>query len=141
MSGEGVEFGFVAALEREVSVVVRGWSRSDVRAPHALHRIYRTANAAAVCAGTGSARAYSASRLLIEKCSPRVLVSIGFAGACVAELQPGSIVVPAVLLEEATGKSFPCAFGRGCLATLDRVAGKGLKQCAAERFGALAVDM
>ena len=67
-------------------------------------------------------------KLLIEKCSPRVIVSIGFAGSCVPHLHPGSVVVPATLLEAATGKSFRCAFGRGQLVTLDRVAGKALKQ-------------
>ena len=45
------------------------------------------------------------------------------------------------LLEAATGKSFPCAFGSGQLVTLDRVAGRLLKEEASARFGALAVDM
>jgi adenosylhomocysteine nucleosidase len=44
-------------------------------------------------------------------------------------------------LEAATGRTFPCVFGCGPLVTLDRVAGKALKQEAFARFGALAVDM
>ncbi len=141
MSTSAVEFGFVAALEREVSGLVRGWGRSNVGAPHALRRIYSSENAALICAGTGVDRAYTAARALIEKCSPRVIISIGFAGSCVLRLHPGSVVVPATLLEAATGKSFDCAFGGGRLVTLDRVAGRALKQEAFARFGALAVDM
>jgi nucleoside phosphorylase len=138
-----VEFGFVAALEREVAAIVRGWSRSDVRMGTAERRIYRGGDrrAALICAGTGKEQAYAASKLLVAQCSPKVLVSIGFAGACVASLHPGSIVVPAAVVEEVTGKSFACALGRGHLVAMDSVAGKGLKRCAASRFGALAVDM
>jgi nucleoside phosphorylase len=139
MSGNAVEFGFVAALEREVSGLVRGWSRSNMRPP--LRRIYSSENAALICAGTGVDRAYTAARAPIEKCSPRVIISIGFAGSCVPHLHPGSVVVPATLLEAATGKSFRCAFGGGRLVTLDCVAGRALKQEAFARFGALAVDM
>lgn len=138
MSANPVEFGFVAALEREVSGIVRGWRRADMQA---ARRIYRSGNAALICAGTGVDRAYTAAKALIENCSPRVIISIGFAGSCVPELHPGLVVVPAALVEAATGKSFRCAFGAGRLVTLDRVAGKGLKKCTAVRFGALAVDM
>ncbi len=144
MSSHTVEFGFVAALEREVAGIVRGWSKSTVRSGDKTWQIYRNGRdggAAVICAGTGSARAYAAAKALVENCSPRVLVSIGFAGACVEFLAPGRIVVPAILVEAATGRKFPCAFGNGELVTLDRVAGKALKQDSCERFGALAVDM
>jgi nucleoside phosphorylase len=143
MSANLVEFGFVAALEREVSgiVRVRGWSAANLEGAGAPQGFYRSRNAALICAGTGVDRAYVAAKLLIEKCSPRVIISIGFAGSCVPHLHPGSIVVPAALLEAATGRTFPCAFGSGQLVTLDRVAGKTLKQQASARFGALAVDM
>jgi adenosylhomocysteine nucleosidase len=73
---------------------------------------------------------------------------MGFAGACVSELlpgmgklSPGAVFVPAKVFQFATGKSFPAAFGFGQLVTLDSVAGKGMKQCSAARFGAQAVDM
>jgi adenosylhomocysteine nucleosidase len=141
MSANSTEFGFVAALEREVSGLVRGWRMTNVQVAGAPLSLYRSQNAALVCAGTGVDRAYTATKLLIEKCSPRVIISIGFAGSCVPHLHPGSIVVPATLLEAATGRTFPCAFGCGQLVTLDRVAGKTLKHQAWARFGALAVDM
>jgi adenosylhomocysteine nucleosidase len=141
MSGEKVEFGFVAALEREVSGLTRDWQKSFVRVAGVQRRIYAGQGAALICAGTGAERAYAAAKVLVENCSPKMLVSIGFAGSCVLNLQPGSIVVPASLLEAETGKVFPCSGGCGQLVTLDRVAGKALKRDARERFGAVAVDM
>jgi nucleoside phosphorylase len=141
MSANPVEFGFVAALEREVSGLVRGWSATRVQIGRERRKVHLEQHAALICAGTGVDRAYAAAKSLIESCSPRVIVSIGFAGSCAPQLRPGSVVVPATLLEAATGKTFACAFGSGRLVTLDRVAGKALKQEASARFGALAVDM
>lgn len=142
MSANSVEFGFVAALEREVSGLVRGWSSTAIEIADGRRTIhYHPRSAALICAGTGVERAYAATRVLIEECSPTVLISIGFAGSCVAQLLPGSIVIPATLLHPATGRTFACAFGCGSLATLDRVAGNSMKQEARACFGALAVDM
>ena len=141
MSQNSVELGFVAAMEREVSGLVRGWSCTEVRIADQSRRIYCKQPVALICAGTGVGRAYAAAKALIENYSPRVIISIGFAGSCEAQLHPGSVVVPAVLLEASTGESFHCAFGSGRLVTLDRVASRGMKQCASARFGGLAVDM
>jgi adenosylhomocysteine nucleosidase len=140
-----VEFGFVAAMPREVQGLVRGWTASDVRGGGKQGRIYRCKQAVLICAGTGVERAYEAAKLLVENCSPQVLISIGFAGACVRELQPGSVVVPASLVDAVTGKEWQCGFGGGRLVgrlvTLGSVAGKAGKQEAFGRFGATAVDM
>jgi adenosylhomocysteine nucleosidase len=132
-----IEFGIVAALEREVTGLVRGWRRGSVEGVPS----YECEKAALVCAGTGISRAQAATKALVEKFSPKVLISIGFAGSCSAELIPGSILVPASVVESATGKSHATAFGQGCLVTVDKVAGPGLKKCSAARFGAQAVDM
>jgi adenosylhomocysteine nucleosidase len=138
MTTPAVEFGFVAALEREVSGLVRNWRVGNAGG---TQRIYQSQNAVLICAGTGVGKAYAAAQLLVENYSPRVLISMGFAGACAPDLAPGAIFVPATLVEAATGKSYATAFGHGRLATMDRVAGKELKRCAFARFGAQAVDM
>jgi len=137
MSTAGVEFGIVAALPREVAALVRGWRASSVQGLPS----FECGNAVLVCAGTGIARAQLAAKAMVEKISPKILISIGFAGSCSAEFVPGAIIVPASVVEFATGKSSSTAFGRGCLVTVDKVAGPGLKRCAAARFGALIVDM
>lgn len=141
MSVTQVEFGFVAALEREVSGIVRSWDRTDLRIAAASRRIYSTKQAALICAGTGISQAYTATKVLIENCAPKVIISIGFVGSCVNELPPGSVVVPASVLELGTGRTFASAFGSGRLVTLDRVAGKAMKQFALAQHNALAVDM
>lgn len=141
MSAPRMEFGFVAALEREVSGLVRDWSRTKAQSADASWPIYCSQQAALIAAGTGAERACAAAKLLIEKFAPRVLISIGFAGSCRPDLCPGAVLVPESLVEAATGRTFHCAFGQGQLVTLDRVAGKALKQQAAAQFGAWAVDM
>ncbi len=141
MSPNPVEFGLVAALEREVSGLVRAWNSTDVRIEDRWQRIYSTRSTALICAGTGVERAYAATKTLVENCSPKFIISIGFAGSCVLQLRPGSVVAPATLLEASTGKSFHCVFGGGKLVTLDCVADRALKQEVSARFGAIAVDM
>jgi nucleoside phosphorylase len=143
MTGLGVEFGYVAALEREVASVVRGWTATSALIGGTERKIYYNyrQQAALICAGTGEGRAYTGARAFIEKCMPRVVVSIGFAGSCVRELVPGALVVPSKLVEASSGKEFACAFGSGTLVTLEQLAGKSGKEDAASRFGALAVEM
>ena len=139
MSVNSVELGFVAAMEREVSGLVRDWTK--VRIEEVPRRIYSNERAALICAGTGTARAYAASKILIERFSPKILISIGFAGSCVPGLLPGEIVVPATALEAATGRTYRCTLGLGQVVTLDGIADKALKQHSFARFDALAVDM
>jgi nucleoside phosphorylase len=143
MSGLGVEFGYVAALEREVADVVRGWTVTTALIGSVERKIFYNykQQAALVCAGTGEGRAYIGAKAFIEKCAPRVVVSIGFAGSCVRELHPGALVVPSKVVDAVSGKEFPCAFGSGTLATLGQIAGKTAKEEAAARFGAVAVEM
>jgi nucleoside phosphorylase len=141
MSRDSVEFGLVAAMEREVSGLMRGWSTTNVRVADVPWKIHRGQRAALICAGIGVAHSYAAAKVLVEECSPRVMISIGFVGSCVTNLGPGSVVVPATVVEAATGRKFNCAYGRGQVVTLDQIAGKALKQEASARFDAQAVDM
>ena len=143
MSGLGVEFGYVAALEREVADVVRGWTQTTTRIGSTERKIFYNykQQAALICGGTGEGRANEAARAFIEKCMPRMVISIGFAGACVPELRPGALLVPSKLVAAASGKEFACAFGSGTLVTLDQLAGATAKEDACQRYGAVAVEM
>lgn len=141
MSINQIEFGFVAALEREVSGIVRSWSRRDVRIATGQRTIYYNERAVLICAGTGTLQAYAAAKELIENWAPRMIISIGFAGSCVREVRPGALVVPVDVVEFGSGRTLPCVFGSGRLVTLDHVAGKSLKGEALTRYEARAVDM
>ena len=64
MSGLGVEFGYVAALEREVARVVRGWTATTARIGSIERKIFYNyrQQAALICGGTGEGRAYIGSQ-------------------------------------------------------------------------------
>ena len=144
-----VDIVFVAALEREVSRAARGWTPTTLRVGRAERRMYydTTERAALVCAGTGPARAYRTARACIEELSPRLLVSIGFAGSCGPEFGPGAVIVPERLVVPAVGdgsvepKEFACACGRGTLLSVNAVTSSAGKRQARARYGALAVEM
>ena len=154
---DAIDIVFVAALEREVSCAVRGWTRTTMRVGRSEQRMYFDSleQAAVVCAGTGYERAYRVARACIEEFSPRVVISLGFAGACVPELGPGAIVVPerVVVPEEVPdpvskspdesygAKEFSCVCGTGALASVNSVAsGEGKRQVRLH-YGAVAVEM
>ncbi len=115
-----VDVVFVAALEREVSRAARGWTQTTLR-------VGRTE--------------------CIEEFSPRLLVSIGFAGSCGPELAPGAVIVPARVVvpaagdESAPAKEFPCACGSGTLLSVNAVASSAGKRQARARYGAMALEM
>jgi adenosylhomocysteine nucleosidase len=159
-----VDIVFVAALEREVSRAARGWTPTLLRVGREERRMYYdtlcpstptagalgtpVSRAAMVCAGTGPERAYRAARACIEQFSPRLLVSIGFAGSCGPELGPGAVIVPARLVvpaaagdESAAAKEFACACGSGTLLSVNAVTSSAGKRQARARYGALGVEM
>ena len=142
-----VDIAFVAAFDREVSGAARGWTATTLRVGRAERRMYYDTleRAALVCAGTGPERAYRAAKSCIEEFSPRLLVSIGFAGSCGPELAPGALMVPARLVGPASGdeaaKEFPCACGNGTLLSVNAVTSSAGKREARARYGAMAVEM
>jgi adenosylhomocysteine nucleosidase len=143
MSRAEAEFGMVAALEREVSGLVRDWGR-EASAPDAAERpIYRSGDGRAVliCSGTGAERAYEAAKALVETTGVKTLISIGFAGSCTEELRPGAVVVPARVVESASGREHACARGQGTVVSLRGLAGVEAKRKARLHHGALAVEM
>jgi len=138
-----IEFGFVAALEREVAGLVRRWGKATLTIASREQTVYWSAahGAVLVCAGTGSARAYQGAKALLQRFSPRVMVSIGFAGSCTPDIAPGALAVPSRVVVAATGNTYECAFGSGTLVSGDYLAGIAAKQQAQERFAALAIEM
>jgi adenosylhomocysteine nucleosidase len=75
-----------------------------------------------------------------------LLISAGFSGSLVEDLRIGTIVVPEVVIDAATGTPYrcePCAQGQrqGVLVTDVDVAGKHAKAGLAHKFHASIVDM
>jgi len=138
------KIAIVAALEREVQPLVRGWRSYRLPAADGLHRLrfFESEGAVVVCGGIGREAATEATRAVIERYRPQVVVSAGFAGAVVPELRVASILDPAKVIAAATGTAFGTGgAGSGVLVTAAAVAGPEEKRRLAERFSAQAVDM
>jgi adenosylhomocysteine nucleosidase len=134
----------VAALEREVRPLVRGWKSYRLPAADGLHRLrfFESEGAVVVCGGIGREAATEATRTVIERYRPQVVISAGFAGAVVPELRVASILSPAKVIAAATGTAFETGgAGGGILVTVAAVAGSEEKRRLAQRFSAQAVDM
>jgi adenosylhomocysteine nucleosidase len=134
----------VAALEREVQPLVRGWRSYRLPAADGLHRLrfFESESAVVVCGGIGREAATEATRAVLERYHPQVVISAGFAGAVVPELQVASILDPARVIAASTGTAFGTGgAGSGVLVTVAAVAGREEKRRLAERFSAQAVDM
>ena len=134
----------VAALEREVRPLVRGWKSYRLPAADGLHRLlfFESERAVVVCGGIGREAATEATRTVIERYRPQVVISAGFAGAVVPELHVASILNPAKVIAASTGTAFETGgAGSGVLLTAAAVAGPEEKRRLAQRFSAQAVDM
>ncbi len=141
----------IAAMERELAPLVRGWKRSTLDcAGRALTCFEKqppeSQDMVAVAGGIGCKNAEQAAKGVVAQYHPAMLVSAGLAGALIRSLKVGSIVTPNVIVDAATGIEYRCAtgggsIGGGILVSSDEVAGAEAKQKLVERFHALIVDM
>ena len=146
-----IKTAFIVAMPREVKPLLeRSQQVSADEFPgvqelaHTLRHpqsVYRWENGIVVCSGPGYKNAASAAREAIERFSPEVLVSIGFAGALASGMKVGDIFVPRHVVSERTGSAFTSPRGRGSLVTADTVVGADRKRVLFKRFQAQAVDM
>ena len=137
--GQAIQFGFVAAIYREVKPLVSGWQRTRISEGGRAYDAFSTEGAALICAGIGDARV--ATKVLIERFDPKMVVSIGFAGSLDAGLTAPSLMIPSHVIEEASGVEFATGLGAGRLVTAEKMADAAAKRELAARFKASAVDM
>lgn len=131
----------IAALEREVAPLVRGWRVLDegISAPY---RSYATEGAVVVCAGIGPRPAGCAADSALSLYRPQIVVSAGLAGALTPDLKVGDPFIPHTVVNSATGTRIHTAQGsNGVLVSASGVAGPEAKRLLGRQFGALAVDM
>jgi adenosylhomocysteine nucleosidase len=146
------KIGIVAAMEREVSPLIRGWKvRTLYRSGHVPRR-YRIFEAviegnsgsveiSLICGGVGYEAARRATEFLILEVNPELVISVGFAGALDASLRVGDVVVPKAVINSADGSRTDMESGDGILVSSPAVAGKEQKARFAKAYGAFAVDM
>ena len=141
----------VAALEREIAPLVKGWSATTAQHEGREFTFYQSNYAVVVCGGIGPEAARRAAEAVVVKYSPDVLISAGVAGALVPELHVGETIFPVTVIDIQGGSRHETAIkyalvantplARTTLASYPQVAGVKQKQQLAKSYGAHAVDM
>ena len=131
----------VAALEREVSGLVRRWDRVERDYQGRRFKFFETGQTVLVCGGIGAEAARRATEAVIWLYQPELVLSVGFAGALDPILKVGEIFSPSRVIDARDGSSVEIATGCGVLVTAATIAGADQKGKLAESYGAQAVDM
>lgn len=141
-----MRIGIIAALPGELQPLVRQWRRLPAARGSGISIWQRHGGedeVVAVCAGMGAPaarRAFVAAEFLG---SLDLVLSVGWAGALVAECEPGKCFVASEVIDVQTGERFGLTEGKRKLrvVTTVRVADAAEKQRLAATYGAVLVDM
>jgi len=141
----------VAALEREVHILVKNWQKTAAEHEGRVFTFYESNYAVVVCGGIGAESARWAAEAAIVTYSPEVIISAGVAGALAPELHVGETMFPALIIDSQDGsrhetaiKNAPVAntpLGRTTVVSSPQISGTAQKQQLAKSYGAHAVDM
>jgi len=131
----------VAALEREVRPLVKGWCISQRQHEGRWFRFFENRDVVLVCGGIGAAAARRAAEAVIAIFDPKMVCSAGFAGALDASLRVGDVVRPRTVINAADASRALVAGGQGVLVSFEAVASPQQKSKLRESFAAQAVDM
>jgi adenosylhomocysteine nucleosidase len=140
MSGS-VKVAIVAALEREVRPLVKGWLGVTREYLGRGFKFFENGQAVVVCGGIGADAARRATEAAIALYEPEVVLSVGFAGALEPALKVGEIFSPIRVIDARDGSSVETVTGRGVLVSVAAIADVEQKAKLAESYGAQAVDM
>jgi len=135
------EVAVVAALEREVAPLVRGWRISEQEHSGRKFRFFDSGNAVLVCGGMGFDAARRATEAIITLNRPSVVLSVGFAGALDASLGVGDLLQPRYVVDSRDGTRTDTGSGSGVLVSFPAVADAAQKAKLGKSYGAQAVDM
>ena len=136
---EHKQIAIVAALEREVGPLVRGWR--VVQVGEASLKCFERLSAVVVCGGVGEEAARRAAEIVVRAYHPELLVSTGFAGALDDSLKVGQAFRPGRVVDARDNSRTEIAFGTGTLVSFPTIAGAEQKANLATSYGAQAVDM
>ena len=141
MSFSPRKLAIVAALQREVSGLIQGSKRIERDCEGRKFTFFEREEMVIVCGGIGLEAARRAAEAVIALYHPKLVQSVGFAGALQPGLRVGTIMVPAVVLDARDGSRAEIAGGSGTLVTFMNVASPQQKSKLAQAYGAQAVDM
>jgi|SRR5271170_3535773 len=135
------KIAIVAALEREVSALIKNWSRVQREHEGRSFIFFERGELVVVCGGIGVESARRAAEAVIALYHPVLIQSAGFAGALDANLRVGDRFSPSIVLDARDGSRIQIPGGEGTLVTFSAVAGAEQKAKLAQAYGARAVDM
>ena len=139
--GVKIRIGIIAAMEREVRPLVRGWKVRMIEHGGRQYRLFESGEAALVCGGIGAEAARRATEALIQEVHPVRVISVGCAGALDTSLQVGDVLEPRTVINAADGVRTDVGSGAGVLVSSATVAYKEQKTRLGKTYGASAVDM
>jgi nucleoside phosphorylase len=135
------KIAIVAAMEREVRPLIRGWKVRMMEQGGRRYRLFENEEAALVCSGIGAEAARRATEAVIQEVKPARVLSVGFAGALDGSLEVGDVLEPRTVINAADGVRTEVGSGEGILVSSATVAGKEQKIRLSKAYGASAVDM
>jgi adenosylhomocysteine nucleosidase len=140
------KIAIIAAMEREISPLVRGWQRGTLPSGQREFPCFERDGIVAVVSGIGCKNAEQAARAVVAQYRPSILISVGLAGALIRSLKAGSIFTPNVVVDAVDGAEYRCTadsnhVSGGVLVSAGEIAGAEAKQELVNRFHGLVVDM
>src|SRR5271167_2956542 len=93
----------IAALEREVSGLIKGWHRVERQYEGRSFVFFERDEVVVVCGGIGLEAARRAAEAVFALYHPALLLSVGFAGALDAGLHVGDLFMPTVSIDARDG--------------------------------------
>lgn len=131
----------VAALEREVRLLIEHWEPVDREHEGRKFTFYGYGRVVLVCGGIGANAARRATEAVIALYRPTQVVSAGFAGALNSTLKVGEVFIPARVVDSQDASSTETHMGQGVLVSFTEIASPEQKAKLGYAFGAQAVDM
>lgn len=140
------KIAIIAAMEREIAPLVRGWQRGTLSSVEKKFMLFERDGVAAVVSGIGCNNAELAARTVVTQYRPALLISVGLAGALIRSLKVASVFTPNVVVDASDGAEYRCAadgnhVSGGVLVSSGEIAGIEGKRELVNRFHGLVVDM
>ena len=140
------KIAIIAAMEREIGPLVRGWKRASLSPGDRKLTLFESDGVLAVVSGIGCRNAEQAARVVVEQHRPSLLISVGLAGALIRSLRVGSVFTPNVVVDAHDGSEYRCTangnqVSGGVLVSAGEIAGAEAKRELVNRFHGLVVDM
>src|SRR5215472_154311 len=112
----------VAALEREVSPLVKKWQVHDREHDGRRFRFFQKDETVLVSGGVGATAARRATEAIIALFGPSLVYSVGFAGALDPALKAADVLRPGPVINAGDGSSTRVEGGNGVLVSFGSVA-------------------